>query len=272
VLNNLDAKISPNLLHRPPRAAFYEPYEATFRPIQPAPVCEQQPQHNHIPQPYPNYPRQLISFPLEHPPATVNRNFPSDYIIPQQSRQFKLLDQVQLDIDENRNRYPWKAPEHSPVNRYPWKALEHSPVERSQYHINDHTSFTPPSLSPHGCDSVSTDNRSPSETTTSNVGSPLESLDGGFTLGEQKKKRGRPVVTDEDLDDIKRVRNNIASAKSRQKRKTNTELMEIELKTARIELLKKDTRIELLEQQVEQLRNERDQAVLASMANGQRRC
>ena len=113
-------------------------------------------------------------------------------------------------------------------------------------------------------------------------------------LGEQKKKRGRPgqsyrqfsltsilycltsakrtVVIDEDLDDIKREKNNIASAKSRQKRKINTELMEMELKKARIELLKKDTRIELLEQQVEQLRNERDQAVLASMVNGPRRC
>ena len=64
----------------------------------------------------------------------------------------------------------------------------------------------------------------------------------------------------------------LASEKCRQKRKTNTELMETELKNARIELLKKDTRIELLEQQVEQLRNERDQAVLAAMANGQRRC
>jgi len=61
-------------------------------------------------------------------------------------------------------------------------------------------------------------------------------------------------------------------ARYRQRERDKKELMETELKNARIELLKKDTRIELLEQQVEQLRNERDQAVLASMANGQRLC
>jgi len=65
---------------------------------------------------------------------------------------------------------------------------------------------------------------------------------------------------------------NDQNAQYRQRERDKKELMETELKNARIELLKKDTRIELLEQQVEQLRNERDQAVLASMANGQRLC